>query len=131
MGFWIFMLIFILLIPLCMFGIGHSFTKTHPGAINTGFGYRTTRAMKSPEAWAFAHHHCGNTWRKAGLIMLPISVVAMLFTLGKSLDFTGIYACVLCGIQMVTMLVSIIPTERALKREFDEHGNRCTSEGEL
>jgi len=119
MGFWIFTLIFALIIPLCMLGIGHHFIKNHPGAINSGFGYRTTRSMKSVEAWQFAHRHIGNTWRKAGLIMLPLSVVAMLFTLGKSVDFTGIYSCVLCGIQLVVMLVSIIPTERALKRKFD------------
>ena len=46
MGFWIFMLVMILLIPITMIGFGKLFLKQAPGEINAVFGYRTTMSMK-------------------------------------------------------------------------------------
>ena len=36
----------------------------------------------------------------------------------------GIAGTVLCTIQLLPLLLSIIPTERALRKTFDKDGNR-------
>ena len=43
MGFWIFMLLMNLMIPLTMIGFGRSFMKNTPKEINAVFGYRKTK----------------------------------------------------------------------------------------
>ena len=47
MGFWIFMLIMNLLIPVTMIGFGRLFMYKAPGAINVVYGYRTSISMKN------------------------------------------------------------------------------------
>ena len=124
MGFWIFTLLMVLLIPCIMIGFGKSFLKKAPDEINYLFGYRTTMSMKNKDTWEFAHKHCGKTWFVCGLILLPLSVVPMLFLLGASADAIGNLGAVLCVIQLVFLIGSIFPTERALKKTFDADGNR-------
>lgn len=124
MGFWIFMLSMALLLPISMIVIGRSFCKNAPKKINPIYGYRTTRSMKNEETWKFAHNYCGRIWRIAGFILLPISVVIMLFVYGKDEDTVGLYGAYVCMLQIVPMIASIIPTEMALKRNFDENGDR-------
>lgn len=108
-----------------MLGIGLMFEKTSPGKINQFYGYRTRRSMLNQDTWNFAHSYCGRLWKKIGIIMLPLSILASLpmFWM-KSDDGQGILTCVIEGLQIVILLVSIYPVERALKQNFDEKGNR-------
>ena len=124
MGFWIFMLIMDLLIPFTMIGFGKYFLKTAPKEINAVFGYRTTMSMKNKDTWLFAHKYCGKIWYKVGLIMLPISFVIMLFVIGRTKDMIGMVGGIVCFVQMIPLVGTIIPTERALKMNFDENGNK-------
>ena len=123
-GFWIFMLIMDLLIPFAMIGFGRMFMNKPPKSINAVFGYRTTMSMKNGNTWKFAHNHCGKTWFWTGLVMLPISVLPLLLVLGKDADTVGTVGAITCCVQIVPMLVSIIPTERALRKAFDQNGKR-------
>lgn len=123
-GFWVFMMCMELLIPVCMIGFGRLFCNQAPGAINSLFGYRTSRSRKNRDTWEFAHHYFGKLWYRAGRILLLLSVLAMLPVFGKSIDFVGWYGTVICVIQMVVMMVPVYYTESALKRTFDENGNR-------
>jgi len=124
MGFWIFMLIMVLLIPLTMLGFGRLFMKRAPKDINFVFGYRTEMSMKNRETWEFAHNHCGKLWILIGLIMLPVSAGFMFLALGKGADTVGTLGGWLCMAQCAVLVFSIIPTERALKKNFDSSGNR-------
>ncbi len=124
MGFWIFMLIIDLLIPLIMVGFGKYFSKTAPKDINMLFGYRTSMSMKNEDTWIFAHKYCGKIWLISGLIMLPLSIVAMLLVVGGSEDVVGTIGVILCNIQIISIIVSIILTEKALKKTFDKNGNK-------
>lgn len=124
MGFWIFMLIMDLLIPFTMIGFGYLFLKRTPKNINVLFGYRTTMSMKNKDTWEFAHRYCGKLWYMWGGILLVLTVLSMLWTIGKSEDMIGTIGAILCGIQMIPLVGSIFPTEHALKRHFDAKGNR-------
>ncbi|HHD2753898.1 TPA: SdpI family protein [Clostridium perfringens] len=124
MGFWIFMMVMDLLIPLTMIGFGKYFSERVPKEINEGFGYRTSMSMKNKDTWEFAHHYCGKLWLVIGYIILVISVMTMFFVIGKGKNVIGILGGILCGVQLVFLIGSIFPTERALKKNFDEYGNR-------
>ena len=124
MGFWIFMVIMDLLIPLVMIGFGKLFLKSAPKEINFVFGYRTSRSMKNKETWEFAHKYIGKLWYVGGLILLPISIIPMLFVIGKSEDAVGFLGAAICFIQMIPLIGCIFPVESALKKNFDKDGNK-------
>jgi len=124
MGFWIYMLIINLLLPLTMIGFGKYFSKTAPKNINAVFGYRTSMSMKNKDTWIFAHKYCGKIWFISGLIMLPLSVIVMMFVFGGLENVVGTVGAVLCGIQFIPILISIILTEKALNKTFDKNGIR-------
>ena len=123
MGFWVFMLLCDLLIPIAMIVFGTRFVKKPPSRINSLYGYRTARSMKSQAAWDFAHRYCGRLWRAMGWAMLPLSVLAMLPALGRDADFTGFLGGAVAVVQCVVMFVpTLVMTEGALKRRFDSKG---------
>lgn len=124
MGFWIFMLIMDLLIPLTMIGFGKYFIKNAPKEINAVFGYRTSMSMKNKDTWEFAHKYCGKIWYYCGLLILPITILFLLLVIGKSKDYVGTAGGMICGMQLIPFLGSIVTTEIALKKTFDENGKR-------
>ncbi|MCL2642381.1 MAG: SdpI family protein [Candidatus Bathyarchaeota archaeon] len=124
MAFWIFMLFVSLFIPLMMIGFGSFFVKKAPAKINVIFGYRTNMSMKNKDTWKFAHNYCGKLWQTIGLIMFPLSVSAMFFVVGKEAPDVSTFGCILVVIQTFFLIGSIIPTEKALRKNFDKNGNR-------
>lgn len=124
MGFWIFMLSMDLLIPFTMIGFGKYFLKNAPKEINAAFGYRTSMSMKNRDTWVFAHNYCGKIWFFGGLILLPVSTIVMILVIGRTEDMIGNVGAILCGVQMIYLIGSILPTEIALKRTFDKNGDR-------
>lgn len=124
MGFWIYMLAMDLLIPLIMTGFGWYFSGRAPRKINPVFGYRTAMSMKNQDTWGFAHRHSGCIWKICGLILLPVTVVPMLFVIGGDEGTVGTVGGIVCGVQLAVLIGSIFPTERALRKNFDKEGNR-------
>lgn len=123
MGFWIFMLIMDLLIPVVMMLLGKLFSIRVPRNINFLYGYRTAMSMKNMDTWTFAHKHCGRNWFSVGLVLLPLSAVAMLLLLGQDDETIGIWGAIICLLQVLVLIIAIFPTERALKQKFDKDGN--------
>lgn len=124
MGYFIFIFVCNLVIPVSMLIFGSLFKKNVPREINWIFGYRTAMSMKNQETWRFAHNYCGRIWTKAGAILLAVSaaVSACSFAFGK--DVADAASVILCGVQIVFLIGSIFPTEKALRRNFDKDGNR-------
>ena len=123
-GFYIYMLLTSLLIPVIMLVFGWIFRCQAPKKINVWYGYRTARSMKNEDTWVFAHQHIGRTWMLVGVVLLVVSVIPMIAVYGKDDDTVGVVSLVLTVIQLIPLVVSLIPTERALKRTFDENGIR-------
>ena len=124
MGFWIFMLVIDLLFPVIMIVMGRYFMKTSPKEINYIFGYRTNMSIKNKDTWDFAHKYIGKLWFYLGLILVPITVIQMLLVIGGNEDTISMIGSIICIVALVVLIVSIIPTERALKKTFDKEGNR-------
>lgn len=123
-GFYIYMLLTSLLIPVIMLVFGWKFHRQAPKKINVWYGYRSARSMKNEDTWVFAHQHIGRTWMLVGAVLLVISVIPMIAVYGKDDDTVSVVSLVLLFVQMLPMIMSLIPTERALKRTFDENGIR-------
>ena len=127
MEFWIFMLIMDLILPFTMIGFGKYFMKKAPKEINSVFGYRTSMSMKNKDTWEFAHKYCGKVWYVCGMVMLPITVIFMLLVIGKNEDCVGSMGGIICGVQLIPLIGSILPTEIALKKNFDTKVTKRTS----
>lgn len=113
-----------LLIPLMMVFFGRMMQRQAPKNINYIFGYRTTRSMKNQDTWKFAHEHCGRLWFKTGLIMLIPTILVHLPFYNSNENTAGTVSMIVMIIQVAVLLVSIIPTELALKNAFDDDGTR-------
>ncbi len=128
-GFWAFMLLMDLLVPLVMIGFGKLFLSKAPRNINRIFGYRTEMSMKNQDTWQFAHNYCGKLWFWLGWILLPLSAAPLLFVFGKDIAVIGTAGGIVCVVQLLPLAGSIFVTERALKKAFDRHGRRKGAAG--
>lgn len=126
MAFWLFMLVCDLLTPGLMMLVGWITWKHPPKDINALYGYRTSRSMKNQETWRFAQEHCGRTWWYLGLTLAVPSVIPMLFVLYAREDTVSLTGVIVLMVQMAVLVASIIPTEIALRKNFDKDGNRMT-----
>ncbi len=124
MMFWAFMIIMDLLVPLTMIFFGSRFEKNAPKEINAAFGYRTTMSMKNKETWQFAHKYIGRIWKICGWLILLISVSVMFSARRKDIIGVSKIGGLFCVIQIIIIICTMIPTEIALKKNFDKYGNR-------
>lgn len=122
MFFWIFMLLMDLLLPLTMIGFGKLFYTSVPKDINSIIGYRSTMSMKNKNTWEFAHRYSGRLWFQLGLVLLPISIIPLLFVFNKNMDTIGIVGAIVCFIQLIPFVGTIIFTEIILRKTFDKNG---------
>ncbi|WP_315365988.1 SdpI family protein [Oribacterium sinus] len=124
MGFGIFMLIMVLLIPLTMLFFGWLLFRRTPKEINYVYGYRTKRSMMNEETWRFANQYFGKAWYLCGLISVPLSVIAITIVFGKGPGTVGMVGGIITMLQMLPLIGAIVPTESELKKNFDENGKR-------
>ena len=124
MGFRIFMLIVVLLIPLTMLLFGWLFFRRTPKEINYVFGYRTKRSMRNEETWKFANQYFGKVWYLCGLLSAPLSVIAMAIVFEKGTETMSTVGFIIMTIQTTPLVGAMISTEIALKKNFDENGRR-------
>ena len=124
MIYWSYMVLIDLLIPAILFFTGMVYRKHPPRAVNNLWGYRTNRSTKNQDTWEFANRYMGNIWYRWGMILLPLSVVPMLFVLGGDTGVIEIVTGVTCLSQLVPVGASIYLTEKALKEKFTAEGLR-------
>ena len=125
MGYKIFLFIMLLFVPAVMVGFGAYFMKRAPKKINYVFGYRTARSMKNEDTWKFAPKRIGKIWLVCGTVLLVVGTASFFtFTANKNENAESIASLVILGVQLLVLMCSIIPTESALKKTFDENGNR-------
>jgi uncharacterized membrane protein len=121
---WLAMFICNLLIPVIMILAGYMMYKHTPKEINVVYGYRTSRSMKNEETWKFAHDCCGRLWFKLGFILIIPTIVAMIPFVNSNETIVGIVTLIVISIQVIVLIGSIFPVESALKKNFDDNGNR-------
>lgn len=121
MFFWWYMFAMVMFCPLMMIFCGWLMWKVCANGKSGGaVGYRTARSQASPEAWRFANEYCGKRCLRWGCTALLPSMLAMLPIYGANEDTVGLLGGLIVTIDCVLMVALILPTERALKREFPD-----------
>ena len=72
---------------------------------------------------AICTEHSGKIWFIWGISLLLVSVVVNWLTVGLSNNMIGLYGGLLSAVQLIVLILSIIPTSRALDKVFDDNGN--------
>ncbi len=93
---------------------------------NRLFGYRSARAQSSAEAQSFANKHCGRLWIITGAVLTLASIAVGVFLYYKGVEppEIGRAGIVLLILQTIIIMLSLIPTERELKRLFNSEGKQ-------
>lgn len=113
-----------LIIPVITFVIGFIITRFPPKNINSFYGYRTPMSRKNEDTWRFAHKHSGKLLLRLGLILIPASVVPLLFLLEESKNTLSVALTVITTVQAAALLCSSLATEIALRKNFERDGSR-------
>ena len=121
---WWFMFVCNMLYSVAMIVGGWFMWKHCSKKINYIAGYRSKRSMINKDTWKFANEDCGKRWWKTGWIMLVPTVLIQIPFYGKSDDTIGWIGLAICIVEGTVLIVSIIPTERALKASFTDEGVR-------
>ncbi len=109
-----------LLVPALFLVCGLLMHKCCPKKINRFLGYRTRRSMKNEETWRFAHNYIGRLWEKLGAVTIVLTVIVQAFFLNSSENTLVLLSGLLLSIQGILVCISIVRTEKALKKEFPE-----------
>lgn len=123
-GFWLYMLLVDCITPVVVILFGRQFLRNPPKQVNKVFGYRTAMSMKNQDTWAFAHRYCGRIWFWLGILLLPLSLLALLPVLHRDAQTIGTVGGIVCVVQLLVMVCSAIPVELALRATFDANGRR-------
>lgn len=121
MGFWIFMLVMDLLIPVTMVFIGKDFRKASEGD-QCDVWIPDGDVHENKETWKYAHRCCGKLWYVSGLVMIPVTVIVLACVFGKGNNCVGNVGGIVCTLQCVVIIGTIVVTERELKKRFDRNG---------
>jgi len=115
------MMITSLAVPLIMIVFGLFARIGLPKKVNWWVGYRTPMACKNQDTWSFAHRHAGKLWVILGLILLASSITALALIDNEA---SPAWLAGIAIAQLVVLLLALIPTEIALRKEFDKNGKR-------
>jgi hypothetical protein len=80
--------------------------------------------MKSQETWDFAHSYIARIWLYSGV---PLALLPFILLVKFSNYTKDILDNIMTGtmiIQVLCLILAILPTEIALRKSFDEKGNR-------
>lgn len=124
MYYWSYMVLIDLLIPAVMFIVGSIFRRHPPKNISGIWGYRTRRSLKNPEIWDYANRYAGKIWYHWGLVMLPLSVVPMLFVINGTASQMSRTSVLTCLAELIPMIGANFLVEKNLREKFDADGNR-------
>ena len=109
-----------LIVPAIFLVCGILMHKHCPKKINRVIGYRTRRSMKNEETWRFAHNYIGRLWEKLGAVTLVATAAVQAFFISSSENTLVLLSGLLLSLQGILVGISIVRTEKALKKEFPE-----------
>ncbi|WP_139653563.1 SdpI family protein [Raoultibacter phocaeensis] len=110
-----------LIIDALLIGLG-ALMRTAEYDPNPVFGYRTTRSMQSPEAWAYANRKSGSLMVVVGLMGLAVALIVAALAAATPLASTDtgsmVATCVSMGLPLAGVLIATALVERDLKKRF-------------
>lgn len=83
-------------------------------------------SMKNGNTWGFAHHYYRKLWWQLSWGVLAFTTILMVTALGEGNDTTFICAGTMSAVQIIFLLLPIYFVEKALRRNFDRDGKKCS-----
>ena len=128
MVFWVAVSLISIAIPLSMIIIGILFIRAAFVGFSSNIGYRSHRSRRSREEWAFANKSIGRSLIVFGSILLPIYSIIMLVLFNSNESTVGLFGGILILVSLIPVLLSVLPVERKLRKNFDIFGKRKPKE---
>ncbi len=104
MGFWLFLLFAVLLLPLCMLGFARSLQN----------GFPADPSPKKAEQREAVYKRCGKLCFRWGLLLLPCSLLSMLLMLGQSPHRMAFAAGFLFLLQTIPLAAILLAAQKSL-----------------
>ena len=98
--------------------------KYTPRKINSLIGYRSARSMKNMDTWKFANRYCGRLWITVGIPLTAAAVLVHTLLIKKSDEIVSAVGLSFMFVSLALLILSLILTERAIKRNFNDDGSR-------
>lgn len=111
-----------MLMPLASLFIGILWRNHPPADINGMYGYRTTMSKLNNDTWDYAHRYFSKISLWIGIVSLVLSALLLALIINKN-NFEVNVLYLVFG-QIAVFSAGIIPTEIALRKHFDNNGNR-------
>jgi len=92
-----------------------------PRKPNRIMGYRTAMACKNQDTWVFAHKHFGKQLIIYGLVYVILLIARTILVSNEASSWV---IGLIMSMQVIAVLLALIPTEIALRKEFDKKGAR-------
>ena len=100
---------------------------------NPAFGFRTTRSMQSPEAWAYANRKSGSLMAVVGLVGLALAILTTVIDATTPLTVTDVgkafAAFLYMGLPLIGIIAVTIIVELDLKKQFPDKGAPASESG--
>ena len=109
------------LLPIIFIVFGILALMVIPRKPNWIMGYRTSMACKNQDTWVFAHKHFGKQLIIFGLVYVILLIGRVILVDNEASSWI---IGVVIAAQVVAALLALIPTEIALRKEFDKNGKR-------
>ena len=123
MKFWILMTIMDLIIPFIMIGFGR-YLSNSTRADKELFGYKTAMWIKNTDTEKFAYNFCRSYYFFVGLIMAPISIIAITLIISDAIATVALIGGMICTFQGLLLAGAPLAAEIALRKTFDKDGHR-------
>jgi Predicted integral membrane protein len=118
----LFYLATLFIIPITLVGLSLLWRKSGPKKINGMYGYRTRRSKASQEAWDFAHIYSSKLFLLTGIIQFVLTGLICISYWSIGPDFIENLITIILTIQSLSLILVILMTELALKKNFDKNG---------
>lgn len=122
MKFWIFMFVVTLLIPAALLLTWYQCPKIK--IINNASGYRSKQSMQNQDTWDFAQKYCSKISLYMFFPSLILPMAIMPTVISEPMDRIGWIGLAITMLQMMSFIVIMLSTEKALKKTFVESGNK-------
>lgn len=107
-----------MILPVTLIVLGAVMKKHYPKEPNTLVGFRTTRSMRSQEAWEYANSRAGQLMLPGGLAAAGVCVLLNLLLPLK----TDILLLIDLIPGFFFLFLPVVKVEKELKARFDEYG---------
>jgi len=124
MGEWGIILLVVCIMAATMIGFGLYFYIAGPKKINYIFGYRTPMSMKNLDTWKFGNTYAGRLMWCTGAFLLVASLATLFALMNADDAIIRTVGIIIIIVHAVMIFGTIILTEIALRRNFDQNGNR-------